>query len=133
MLSARVRCPLPASRQRRMSQFVAAQQQCAQDNEFHKNLPCGLTVNFSTVAGFHMCCSHTASNAVEVVSYPNAECPNDLPTNGQHCEINGASVCPTGYTCLNRNPSPDGLCCKGKPACLKGRTYLASGQKVGYY
>lgn len=57
-------------------------------------------------------------------------CPRNLPTNGQHCQINGDDVCPEGYVCLNRLPSTEGLCCKTKPVCLKGRTHFINEQKV---
>ncbi|VDO49513.1 unnamed protein product [Onchocerca flexuosa] len=97
-----------------------------------ENCPSSSECVESTVKGFHLCCLRSSSKSLDINSILDYECPENLPTNGQYCQINGADLCPEGYTCLNRSPSSDGLCCKTKPVCLKGRTHFISGQKVVY-
>uniref|UniRef100_A0A8R1XSH2 Uncharacterized protein n=1 Tax=Onchocerca volvulus TaxID=6282 RepID=A0A8R1XSH2_ONCVO len=95
-----------------------------------ENCPSSSECVESTVKGFHICCLRSSSKSLDVNSISDIECPENLPTNGQYCQINSADMCPKGYTCLNRLPSSDGLCCKTKPICLKGRTHFISGQKA---
>lgn len=77
-----------------------------------------------------MCCLRSSSKSLDINSHLDIDCPENLPTNGKHCQINDDDICPKGYLCLNRLPSSDGLCCKANPVCLKGRAHFISGQKV---
>ncbi|VDM10709.1 unnamed protein product [Wuchereria bancrofti] len=85
----------------------------------------------NSIKGFYMCCLKSGSKLLDIKSNLDIDCPENLPTNGQQCQINGDNddICPKGYICLNRFPSSNGLCCKTKPVCLKGRTHYLFGEK----
>uniref|UniRef100_A0A915PH98 BPTI/Kunitz inhibitor domain-containing protein n=1 Tax=Setaria digitata TaxID=48799 RepID=A0A915PH98_9BILA len=102
---------------------------CQPDRE--NNCPSTSECMESSVKGFYMCCLRLDHNSLDVSSInSDINCPANLPTTGEHCQINGDNVCPSGYICLNRYPSLDGLCCKAKPTCLRGKANLISGRKV---
>ncbi|VBB27324.1 unnamed protein product [Acanthocheilonema viteae] len=95
-----------------------------------ENCPLSSECVESSIKGFYMCCLRSSSKSLDINSNFDIDCPENLPTNGQYCQINGDDVCPKGYICLNRLPSAEGLCCKTKPACLKGKTHFIYGQKA---
>ncbi|VDN03849.1 unnamed protein product [Thelazia callipaeda] len=100
---------------------------CRPDNDI---CPTSSDCMESSVPGFYMCCLQSTGNALDMVSEPEAVCPENLASNGQTCDINADVNCPKGYTCLNHLPSRNGLCCKARPVCLKGKTYYTTRRKA---
>ncbi|VDK24999.1 unnamed protein product [Anisakis simplex] len=102
-----------------------------QPNDSH--CPAGNECVESSILGFHLCCSALSKNVSAFKRPSRNNCPRNIRTNRQSCEVNAIGVCPFGYTCLARRTSSSntrGSCCFAQPKCLIGQPKVVSGDQV---